>query len=94
MFAVEFRPEVIADDLDNLPRNIRVRVLKAISERLTTEPAKYGERLKKTLTGLWKLRCGDYRIAYEITSETVTVWCIGHRKSVYDEVIRRRVRRK
>ena len=92
MFTVQFRPEVIADDLDNMPQNMRERVLRAIRDRLTTEPAKYGERLRKSLTGLWKMRCGDYRVAFEIEKSRVTVWCIGHRRAIYEEVLRRRVR--
>ena len=59
------------------------RVLRAIRERLTTEPSRYGTRLRKSLIGLWKIRVGDYRVSYELRAREVRVWAIGHRGRVY-----------
>lgn len=89
MYQVEFRPEALTDDLDLLPNNIRQRIMQGVGKRLTTEPVKYGMRLSKSLKGLWKLRCGDYRVVYEIKEEVVTIWAIKHRKDVYSEVEQR-----
>ena len=88
-YRVEFRPEVVAGDLLELPANIRARIVRAVDSRLTTEPTHYGFRLKQSLSGLWKIRVVDYRIVYEIEEKRGTVWAIRHRKDVYDEAERR-----
>ena len=87
-YAVEIR-DVAVEDLDQLPQNIRARLLRAIEQRLATAPSRYGVRLRQSLTGLWKLRVGDYRIVYELEEMKVTIWAIRHRKHVYPVVERR-----
>ena len=62
---------------------MQARIMRAIERRLMTEPTKYGERLRRSLTGLWKLRVGDYRVCYETQERTVTVWAIRSRRDVY-----------
>ena len=88
-YEVEVRPDVVVGDLVELPANIRSRIIRAIEGRLTTEPTRYGVRLKQSLSGLWKIRVGDYRIVYETEEKKVTVWAIRHRKDVYREAERR-----
>jgi len=88
-YEVELRPEVVAEDLVELPANIRARIIRAVESRLATEPTRYGVRLRQSLGGLWKIRVGDYRIVYEIEEEKVTVWAIRHRKDIYEEAERR-----
>ena len=88
-YEVELRPDVVAEDLTELPANIRARIIRAIDGRLTTEPTRYGVRLSQSLGGLWKIRVGDYRIVYEIEEKKVTVWAIRHRKDIYAEAERR-----
>jgi mRNA interferase RelE/StbE len=89
-YAVVYRPEAVIEDLPSIPRNVQVRILRAIERRLMTEPTKYGERLRRSLAGLWKLRVGDYRVCYEIHGRTVTVWAIRNRRDVYATLQRRR----
>ena len=84
-YEVELRPDVVAEDLVELPASIRARIIRAVESRLTTEPTRYGVRLRQSLGGLWKNRVGDYRIVYEIGEKRVTVWAIRHRKDVYRE---------
>lgn len=83
-YAVEYRPEVEEEDLRPLPHNLQSRILRAIESRLMIEPARYGQRLRRSLLGLWKLRVGDYRIVYEVQGKKVRVWAICHRKEAYD----------
>ena len=87
-YGVEIR-DVALEDLEAIPRNVRQRLLRAIEQRLTTAPTRYGVRLRQSLTGLWKLRVGDYRVVYEMEGTQVTVWAIRHRKHVYPVVERR-----
>ena len=89
-YSVVYRPETVTEDLPRIPRNMQTRIMRAIESRLMTEPARYGERLRRSLTGLWKLRVGDYRVCYEIQGRTVTVWAIRSRRDVYAIMERRR----
>lgn len=84
-FEVLYREEVVAEDLPAIPRNLQKRILRAIESRLATEPAQYGTRLRRSVSSLWKLRVGDYRIVYEIEGKTVRIWTIAHRKRAYAE---------
>jgi mRNA interferase RelE/StbE len=86
---IEYREEVIENDLPSVPKNIRRRIVAAIENRLGTEPEKYGDRLKRSLIGLWKLRVGDYRVVFELTSGRVRIWAVLHRKKAYEEAARR-----
>ena len=87
-YLIEYRPE-INDDLDRIPRNVQARIKRAIEQRLETNPIRFGERLRRSLIGLWKLRVGDSRVVYEIKGLNVTVWMVAHRKDVYEEVGKR-----
>ena len=86
-----FYHEEVEADLAQIPGNLRKRIRTAIEKRLQTAPDQYGERLVKDLSGLWKLRVGDYRLVFDLDPKagTVTVWTIRHRKQVYPEAIRR-----
>jgi len=81
-------PEV-AGDLASIPRNLAERILKAIEHRLAGAPDRYGERLRKSLRGYWKLRVGDYRVVYEILGREVRVYGVMDRREVYDLIARR-----
>jgi len=89
-YAVVYRPEVATEDLPRVPRNLRARIIRAVETRLMTEPARYGERLRRSLIGLWKIRVGDHRVCYEIEGHTVTAWAIRHRREIYSILQRRR----
>jgi len=69
------------------------KIIKAIRKKLTTEPERYGQCLKGSLRGLWKLRVGRFRIVYEVKKDKVLVYVIkvGFRRDeeVYTEVIKR-----
>lgn len=70
-------------DLERIPANLQARIKRAIEKRLQTAPTRYGSRLRRSLAGLWKLRVGDYRIAYEVEALTVRIWIVAHRRDVY-----------
>ncbi len=76
----------IPKDLSKIPGNIKKRIRKAIEQRLLKEPLKYGEPLKRSLQGYWKLRVGDCRIIYKIEKENIVILKIGHRHDVYTKV--------
>jgi mRNA interferase RelE/StbE len=83
-YAVEFRQQAI-DDLERLDRAIGQRLLSKLRwlseniQEITPVP------LTGELKGLFKLRVGDYRIAYSIDQqkELLTIHLIGHRSEIY-----------
>lgn len=85
---VEFHPLVRDKDLPGLDPAARSRILKAVREKLTSNPEAYGERLRAELHGYWKLRVGEYRVICEVRRSLVTVLVlkIGFRRD--DEVYR------
>ena len=87
-YRVRIHPEV-ARDLASMPRNLAERILRAIEHRLSRAPDQYGERLRKSLRGVWKLRVGDYRVVYEILGGEVRVYGVMDRREVYDLIVRR-----
>ncbi|MBI4700287.1 MAG: type II toxin-antitoxin system RelE/ParE family toxin [Deltaproteobacteria bacterium] len=78
-----------ADDLGQLPRNVARRILDAVEDRLGQAPDQYGERLRKSLHGFWKLRVSDYRVVFEILGTEVRVYGAMHRRQVYEKILRR-----
>lgn len=87
-YKIKYHEDVI-NDLDKIPKNLQKRIKRAIENRIITAPELYGERLSNDLSGLWKIRVGDYRIVYEINEKTIAIWGIQHRKGVYPAVLRR-----
>ena len=88
-FALRYHPSVKETDIPALNARMKKRIRNAIETRLTSEPQKYGEPLRKTLKGYWKLRVGDYRVVFKIVGQEVWILGIIHRKFVYDRIEKR-----
>lgn len=88
-YTLLYHPRVATDDLPSIPRNLQRRLAKAIESRLPTAPQRYGEPLRTSLKGYWKLRVGDYRVVYKIVHKEVWILAILHRKRVYETVLPR-----
>ena len=78
-------------DLRDLPREVAERVLDALDELAQAPRATNTAPLVGDLQGLWKLRVGAYRAAYEVddAAKCVRVWGVGHRSESYDRMRRR-----
>jgi mRNA interferase RelE/StbE len=72
-------------DLRRLERSTKNRVVTAISS-LTEEPRPAGCSKIKSEEGVWRIRIGDWRIAYLIdaSSQEITIIRIAHRREFYD----------
>ena len=92
-YTLVYHPRVVEEDLPPLPLNVQRRIARALAERLTSAPEQHGVPLKRSLKGYWKLRIGDYRVVYKIAGRELLILGIIHRKKVYEEVLRRIVRR-
>jgi len=89
LYEVRYHPEVKAVDIPLLNETLKKRIRKAIEERLMTTPHQYGEPLRKSLKGYWKLRAGDYRVVFKVVGNEVWVLGIINRKDVYDMILKR-----
>ena len=88
-FTLRYHPAVRSDDLPLIDRKMKDRIRRAIEERLQTLPHEYGEPLRKTLKGYWKLRVGDYRVVFKIMKSEVWILGIRHRKEIYKDIEKR-----
>ncbi len=89
-FELRYHPDVKSINIPLLDTKLRDRIKRAIKTRLTEAPHLYGEPLRKTLHGYWKLRVGDYRVIFKIAGKK-EVWILGiiHRKRAYEMIERR-----
>jgi mRNA interferase RelE/StbE len=88
-YRVFFHEDVEKEDIPLLPDVMKIRMKKAIRERLTTNPDLYGKPLRGWMAGLRRLRVGDWRIVYRIVDHDVNVLIIAHRSKVYHAVLQR-----
>ena len=71
------------EDVAAAPAVNRKQILRAIYERLTVAPLDFGKPLRHSLSGIRSLRVGDWRIAYIVEGQTVTVTHITLRRDAY-----------
>ena len=88
MYEVLIDELVLKDDFKRIDLQHQRKIIRAVRERLSTDPEKYGEPLRGDLKGYWKLRVGEYRVIYEIRKEQVVVYVIKVELRRNDEVYR------
>ena len=84
-----YHPDVLKEDLQGIPANMKSRIRKAIETRLLKDPVMFGQPLRQSLKGHRKLRVGDWRVIYRVEHSNIIILMIGNRKDVYREVFRR-----
>ncbi|XCN74456.1 MAG: type II toxin-antitoxin system RelE/ParE family toxin [Candidatus Electrothrix aestuarii] len=86
-WAVTYHPGV-ENDLKRVGPSAARRILRAIDTKLTRAPMQFGAPLSGSLSEFRKLRIGDYRVVYQVTETSVTVYvlAVGPRrdKEIYD----------
>lgn len=79
--------ETARRQLTKLGKQPQRDILKYLKKRIETDeaPQRYGDPLRRSLSGLWKYRVGDYRLICEVQQEeiVVLVLAVGHRRKVY-----------
>ena len=88
-FELSYHSDVKDIDIPLLNETLKKRIKNAIETRLMTAPHQYGKPMRKTLKGYWKLRVGDYRVVFKISSNEVLILGIIHRKKVYEMIGKR-----
>ena len=85
-WSIRFDPRA-ERELARLDRQIQVRVLRFLRERIATlgDPREVGEALTGPLRSFWKYRVGHYRVIVDIQDEALIILVvrIGHRGSIY-----------
>jgi len=87
---LKYHPDVKRSDLPKIDVRNRAMIKRAIEDRLATQPEAYGKPLQRTLKGYWKLRVGDYRVVFKVSSDDILILGIIHRKEVY-RLIKKRI---
>ncbi len=85
MFVLQYHQQVVREDIPALPKKERVRIQRAIEEKLTTHPEVFGKPLRRSLKGYRRLRVGDYRVIFRIEQTSIKIFLIAHRSVVYEE---------
>ena len=77
--------EPAASELGRLDKTVARRVLERIGWLADNIEKTRSQTLKGDLTGLYKLRVGDYRVFYAVIKEEriIVIHLVGHRKDVY-----------
>lgn len=79
--------ETAKKQLTKLDRQTARDIKHYLDSRVATDedPRRFGDPLKKNLSGLWKYRIGTFRIIVDIQEDRVVVLVlrIGHRSKVY-----------
>jgi mRNA interferase RelE/StbE len=79
---VEWEKEAL-DDLHEIDGPIVKRILNKITwfaryfDNITPEP------LSGDMSGLFKLRVGDWRVVYEVRKNVIVIKAVGHRREIY-----------
>jgi mRNA interferase RelE/StbE len=89
VFEVVYEKHVIEEDIPRLAPLWKAKIRAAIEEKLSEYPNVYGKPLRRSLKGYRKLRVGDYRVVFRITSTKVLILAILHRSIVYREMEKR-----
>lgn len=84
MFEICYHPQIVEKDLPKISSDQKNRIRKSIEGKLAKSPQEFGEPLRRTLKGYWKLRVGDCRIIYKIEDKSIIAFRIGHRREVYE----------
>lgn len=86
VFTVRYHSAVRDLDIKKLDQKTKDRIRRAIETKLMTSPHEYGQPLRRTLKGYWKLRVGDYRAVFKINEGMILILGICHRKEIYDKI--------
>jgi len=84
----EFRIRILkaaSQDLERLDKPTGRRIVQRINWLAANLDAICLEALIGDLTGLYKVRVGNYRIIYEVLwdEETIVIHAVGHRREIY-----------
>lgn len=85
MYSIRFHNKAVKQ-LKKIPRKTQINIMKVI-EQLKTVPKPRGSKLKGE-EAVYRVRCGDYRIIYDVVDKDVIIFIlrIGHRREIYKKL--------
>lgn len=89
-YKIIYHHQVVRVDIPRLG-SVALRIKEVIYKKLVSHPELYGERLRGTLKGYWKLRVEDWRVVYEIydNKQELEIFGINHRSDDYKTITKR-----
>ena len=69
MYQVEYLESVIKEDILKLPKAEKIRIKKAIEDRLRQDPLHFEKTLRYSLKNCRRMRVGPYRIIFKLESK-------------------------
>lgn len=88
-YVVAYTTLLNAKEVSRFPKADLRRIKRAIEEKLTTKPEVFGKPLRRSLRGYRSLRIADYRVIFRIGKDTIKIFVIGHRSTVYEDFAKR-----
>ena len=88
-FRLEYETSVVKEDIPRLSHPAKLRIKRAIEEKLASRPEVFGKPLRKSLKGYRSLRVGDYRVIFRICTDedlaknSVKIFAIMHMSAAY-----------
>jgi mRNA interferase RelE/StbE len=81
---IEFTDKAV-EGLESLTAIVRERVFKKIRWMSENFDNIRHQGLSANLSGLFKLRIGDYRVIYSFDDDFITIHQVGHRRDIYSD---------
>ena len=81
---IEFTDKAV-EGLESLTAMVRERVFKKIRWMSENFDDIRHQGLSANLSGLFKLRIGDYRVIYSFDDDFITIHQVGHRRDIYSD---------
>ena len=87
--SIQWHEEAI-EDLKNIDRQTRKKIIARVKDYLAKDPLSLGKPLKGIFKGLYRYRYGSYRIIYAIDRGSVVILILrmADRKDVYEDPIK------
>ncbi len=81
--------EVAIEDLKDIDRQTRKKIIARVKDYLSKDPLSLGKPLQGIFKGLYRYRYGSYRIIYAIDRKpaVILILRIADRKDVYEDPI-------
>ena len=83
MYRYEFT-SIALKQLGKLPVNIQKRIIKKLDFYCRQKNSlRFADFLIDYRLGSYRFRVGDYRIVFDIESEVIVIFVVGHRREIY-----------
>ncbi len=70
-------------DIEKLNPSIKRRIGEKLKQ-YAADPYHYATKINRIELGTFRFRIGDYRVIFDIESETIIVLRVGHRSKIYE----------